>query len=104
MDSFHVFFSRLAALSFCSVIYLHIPQTNINSSNVPEVPITLISNLSALIPINEMKRVKSKTFLLLIAQRTILKIDYNIPNQSLLLTARFSNDEQIRTLHLGPEG
>jgi len=56
MDSFHFFFSGLAAVSFCSLIYLHIPQTNINSSNVHEVTITLISNLCDLIPINYMKR------------------------------------------------
>jgi len=56
MDSFNFFFSGLAAVSFCSLIYLHIPQTNINSSNVPEVPIILTSNLCNLIPINYMKR------------------------------------------------
>jgi len=82
MDSFHFFFSGLAAVSFCSVIYLHIPPNNTNSSNVPEVPIYFISNLYALIPINYRKRLKSKSFLLLIAEHTILKTDYNIPNQS----------------------
>jgi len=61
MDSFHFFFSSLAAVSFCSIIYLHIPQTNINSSNVAEVPITLISNLCDLIPINYKKKSPSET-------------------------------------------
>jgi len=56
MDSFHFFFSGLAAVSYCSAIYVYIPQTNSNSSNVPEVPIILTSNLCDLIPINDMKR------------------------------------------------
>jgi len=56
MDSFNFLFSGLAAVSFCSVIYLHIPQTDINSSNVPEVPLTLISHLFALITINDKRR------------------------------------------------
>jgi len=84
----------LQQVSFRSVIYLHIRQTNINSSNVAEVPIALISNLSTLVPINDIKRVKRKSFLLLIAQHTIQKTDYNIPNQLLLSIARFSNDEK----------
>jgi hypothetical protein len=56
-----LFFSGLVTVSFCSLIYLHIPQTNINSSNAAEVPITLISNLCDLIPINYKKKSPSET-------------------------------------------
>jgi len=55
----------LQQVSFRSVIYLHIPQTNINSSNVAEVPITLISNLSALMPINDKKKCKHVIFIII---------------------------------------
>jgi hypothetical protein len=57
-----ILFPALQQVSSCSLIYLHIPQTNINSSNVAEVPVTLISSLPALMTINDMKRMKASHF------------------------------------------
>ena len=63
MDTFHIF-SGLAEQFPFVLFYLHISQTDINSSNVPVMSITLTSNLSTLIPINDVERMKRKPFLI----------------------------------------